>query len=38
MSDPRLVLVIDDEPDVCWALESLLESHGYSVVTVGNGP
>ena len=37
MAAPGLVLVIDDEPDVCWALECLLESHGYSVVTAGNG-
>ncbi len=37
MTRPRQVLVIDDEPDVCWALESLLERHGYTVVTMDNG-
>lgn len=31
------VLVVDDEPDVCWALETLLRRHGCAVVTAGSG-
>ncbi len=31
------VLVVDDEPDVCWALETLLRRNGFTVVTVGGG-
>ena len=30
-------LVVDDEPDVCWALETLLRRNGFTVVTVGSG-
>ena len=29
---PELVLVIDDEPTICWALERSLKSEGYAVV------
>ena len=32
----RMVLVVDDEPDVCWALKSALSS-GYEVVTTCSG-
>ena len=31
------VLVVDDEPDVCWALQTLLRRSGFKVVTVGSG-
>ncbi|MBE7467261.1 MAG: sigma-54-dependent Fis family transcriptional regulator [Planctomycetes bacterium] len=32
-SDPnQTVLVIDDEPGICWALQQLLEGHGYRVL------
>jgi DNA-binding response OmpR family regulator len=31
------VLVVDDEPDVCWALQTLLRRNGFTVVTVGGG-
>ena len=33
----RTVLIVDDEPDVCWAVASLLKSRGYSVLTVSSG-
>ena len=31
------VLVVDDEPDVCWALDMLLSKHGHTVDTVSSG-
>jgi len=31
------VLVVDDEPDVCWALQTLLRRNGFTVVTAGSG-
>jgi two-component system, OmpR family, response regulator len=31
MTDPgRLVLIVDDEPDMCWALEHLLNKQGFA--------
>ena len=33
----RRVLVIDDEPSICKALEIVLRRAGYDVVTVGSG-
>lgn len=30
--DPR-ILVVDDEPDMCWALERILRTAGYAVST-----
>jgi len=36
MNESRRVLVVDDEPDVCWALKSAL-SRGYDVVTTCSG-
>ena len=31
MTDPgELILIVDDEPDMCWALEHLLNKHGYA--------
>jgi DNA-binding NtrC family response regulator len=32
---PRF-LVVDDEPDVCWALENVLRDAGYEVTTAGS--
>jgi len=30
MTDPgELILIVDDEPDMCWALEYLLNKQGY---------
>jgi CheY-like chemotaxis protein len=30
MTDPgELILIVDDEPDMCWALEYLLNKRGY---------
>ena len=31
------VLIIDDEPDMCWALEHILKSQTSKMVTVGSG-
>jgi DNA-binding NtrC family response regulator len=31
------VLVVDDEPDMCWALESTLSADGYQVTLASNG-
>ena len=31
------ILIVDDEPDMCWAMEGILRSHGYSVVIVTSG-
>lgn len=31
------VLVVDDEPDVCWALDMLLRKQGYRVTTASSG-
>jgi len=28
MTEPRLILIVDDEPDLCWALEHLLHNRG----------
>ncbi len=33
---PDLVLVVDDEPSICWALQRLLESQGHTVVTASS--
>tara|TARA_B110000259_G_C14019329_1_gene402457 strand:- start:421 stop:822 length:402 start_codon:yes stop_codon:yes gene_type:complete len=37
MTTSETVLVVDDEPDVCWALEKLLIKNYFKVVTVGGG-
>ena len=34
---PADVLVVDDEVDMCWALENILRPEGYQVTTVTNG-
>ncbi|MBI4769628.1 MAG: response regulator [Chloroflexi bacterium] len=33
---PR-ILVVDDEPDLCWALENVLRPAGYAVTTTTRG-
>ena len=37
MAESLTALVVDDEPDVCWALEMLLLGDRFTVVTVGSG-
>ena len=37
MAESLTALVVDDEPDVCWALETLLLGDRFTVVTVGGG-
>ena len=37
MAELLTVLVVDDEPDVCWALETLLRGHRFTVVTASSG-
>lgn len=31
------ILVIDDEPDLCWVLDQILSAHGYVVSTTTSG-
>jgi DNA-binding NtrC family response regulator len=31
------ILIVDDEPDMCWALENILRSAGYAVTTTTTG-
>jgi DNA-binding NtrC family response regulator len=31
------ILVVDDEPDICWALENILKREDYHVTLVMNG-
>ncbi len=33
---PR-ILVVDDEPDMCWAMENILQPVGYAVTTTVGG-
>ena len=33
----RTVLVVDDEPDICWALQRILKGMGFETVTASNG-
>ena len=38
MIDPgELILIVDDEPDMCWALEHLLNKRGYVTRTALSG-
>jgi CheY-like chemotaxis protein len=37
MSEPKSVLIIDDDSDYVRAIQALLESAGYSVRSAGNG-
>jgi CheY-like chemotaxis protein len=31
------ILIVDDEPDMCWVLENILRSTGYAVTTTTTG-
>ena len=38
MSEKReVILVVDDEPAICWALERILTKMGFQTVTASNG-
>lgn len=37
MAENLNVLLVDDEPDVCWALDMLLQKHGHTVNAVSSG-
>ncbi len=37
MANSRTVLVVDDEPDVRWALEMILRRNGFDVAKAGSG-
>ncbi len=37
MAEKASVLVVDDEPDLCWALENILSSAGYRVTRATTG-
>lgn len=37
MTEPRTVLIIDDDPDIVAAEKLILESRGYNVLTASNG-
>ncbi len=34
MTRPANILIVDDEPDMCWALKSILRKEGYGITTV----
>jgi DNA-binding response OmpR family regulator len=34
---PSRILVVDDEPDMCWALENILSPDGYAVTATTSG-
>ncbi|MBX0329208.1 response regulator [Oscillochloris sp. ZM17-4] len=33
----RYILIVDDEPDICWALKRMLQVDGFSISTAGSG-
>jgi DNA-binding NtrC family response regulator len=37
MDDLPTILVVDDEPDMCWALTNILRPAGYAVATATTG-
>jgi len=37
MHDLATILVVDDEPDMCWALANILRPAGYAVATATTG-
>ena len=37
MTEPRTVLIIDDDPDIVAAEKLILESRGFNVLTASNG-
>lgn len=36
MTDQHTVLVVDDEPSICWALEKMLSAEGHHVITASS--
>jgi len=34
MTKPANILIVDDEPDMCWALKNTLRKEGYCITTV----
>jgi DNA-binding NtrC family response regulator len=34
---PKTILIVDDEPDMCWALEHILNHMGYDTLKAFNG-
>ena len=36
MTDQHSILVVDDEPSICWALEKMLTGEGHAVVTASS--
>lgn len=37
MGEQASILIVDDEPDMCWALENILRPAGYTVTTTTSG-
>jgi CheY-like chemotaxis protein len=37
MGDPKTILIVDDEPDVCTYISTLLEDHGYATISAKDG-
>ena len=37
MDERETILIVDDEPDMCWALENILRPTGYAVTTATTG-
>jgi len=37
MTERQMVLIVDDEPDVCWALSTLARQHGFATATAASG-
>lgn len=31
MTDEKVILIVDDEPDMCWALEYVLKASGFAI-------
>ena len=37
MADQARILIVDDEPDMCWALENILQPKGYQTLAATTG-
>lgn len=37
MGDPKTILIVDDEPDVCTYISTLLEDNGYATISAKDG-
>ena len=37
MDEKETILIVDDEPDMCWTLENILRHAGYAVTTTTTG-